>query len=212
MEAVRKALVADKHTLLLYTSPSNMGYKGLALYEPTNTPPRSFLGEFYLKLNIKIDNSTLFSTQSCFISFDENAYLNLDAEPFIFKETQQPPKKNGGGLVIDYEPSANANSSHVQSYCRKIIEQSARYVFDAPKGTGGDILKGAAYKCGLYAAYGLSKADAAVALWQAFDKRQTGHDKKEFFRLFDFCFEAGKMEAQTNPPAPIKDRPPVQQK
>lgn len=212
MTRYRQILVNDKHTMLLFLSPSGRGWKGVGLHEPDKAPRRSLLEEFYRSLGIPVDGSTLFSTQPCFISFDNQAYLNLDADPFIFKENnQQPPIKNGGGIVSYYQTSANANSLHVQSYCRKIIEQSAGYVLNAPSGTGSDILKKTAFKCGLYSAIGLSKTDAITALWQAYDKRQTGHTLLEFFRLFNFCFEAGEKESQVNPPAPIRDRPPVQQ-
>lgn len=212
MNRYRQILVNDKHTMLLFLSPSGRGWKGIGLHEPDKAPHRSSLEEFYKGIGIPVDGSTLFTTQPSYISYDPDAFLNLDADPFIFKEdNQQTPKKNGEGIVSYPQTSANANSPHVQSYCRKIIEQSAGYVLDAPKGTGSDILKKAAYKCGLYACYGLSKGDAAAALWAAYEKRQTGHTLSEFFRLFNFCFDAGKLEAKNNPPPPIKDRPPVQQ-
>lgn len=212
MTRYREILINDKHTILLFLSPSGRGWKGLGLHEPDKPPRRSSLEEFYKSIGIPVDGSTFFTTQPSYISFDPDAFLNLDADPFIFKEDNpQTPKKNGGGLVSYPQTSASASSMHAQSYCRKIVEQSAGYVLDAPKGTGGDTLKKAAFKCGLYASSGLSKSDAAAALWKAYEGRQTGHTLSEFFRLFNFCFEAGEKEAKVNPPKPIKDRPPVQQ-
>jgi hypothetical protein len=208
MSTVKNALINDKHTLLLFLSPSGAGFKGLARHEPDKCPSRASLEGFYKELGINIDSAALFSKQPCYVSFDDSAYMNLDAEPFIFEEdNQQTPKKHGGGVVFYSESSANSSAPHVQSYCRKIINQSADYVKFAPAGDGCASLNRAAYKCGMYAAAGLNKADAATALWQAFDERQTGHTEHEFLRIFDCGFEAGCGEPKT-----IKDRPPVQRK
>lgn len=206
LERIRAALMADKHTLLLFKSPSGAGLKGLATHEPDKAPHRASLEEFYSNLEIKIDPSTLFKKQPCYIGYDEQAYLNLNAEPFDLPEYKQAPKKPGEGVKFSNN-TANSGAAHVQAYCRKIITQSADYVRHATTGQGCDSLNRAAYKCGMYAVAGLNKEDAAAALWQAFNERNSNHSEKEFIRIFERGFEAGRTDPQM-----IKDRPAIQQR
>jgi hypothetical protein len=202
MEAVKQQLVNDKHTILLYKSPSGRGYKGLIRYNSNQKALPVQVASYYQAMNIEIDKAALPGNQACYLCHDSEAYLNMDAEPFIFTEETKTTNTEGG-FIIDSTACACSDSLHVQAFCKKVIEAEARTLSEAGAGQGCYTLNLCAYRLARYSDSGLSESAARAALWESFKNRDfTRHDKTEFNRVFSRGWEAGRQKQK-----PIIDRP-----
>ena len=191
LQRIKDMLSNDKHTALLFESPSGLGLKALVRVSIT-TPPRALLDYFQSSYGIKIDMAAIPEKQPCFVSYDPEAYLNLQAHELIL-EDKDPIKHGGEFYQSNQNPMPSSSlAPHVQAYCKKLIEQSANYLQEQPQGTGTASLNKAAYKLGRYAKAGLSKSEAAQALYSAFMSRKN-HTENEFKNIFEAGWTAGAI-------------------
>lgn len=202
LEQVRQQLINDKHTVLLYKSPSGRGFKGLIRYNSNQKALPVQVVSYYQGLNIEIDPAALPGNQACYLCHDAEAYLNLDAEPFVF--TEEKTTDTGEGFIpIPCPVASDSTARHVQAFCSKVIDAESSELAAAGAGQGCYTLNQCAYKLGRYADAGLSETAARAALWEAFKSRQfSRHDKTEFNRVFSRGWSAGKEK-----PKIIPDRP-----
>jgi hypothetical protein len=205
MEQIKQQLITDKHTVLLYKSPSGRGFKGLIKYNSNQKALPVQVVSYYQAMNIEIDKAALPGNQACYICHDPEAYLNLDAEPFIF--TEEKTTDTGGGFVsVSSLVASNSSALHVQAFCNKVIEAESSELAAAGAGQGCYTLNQCAYKLARYADAGLSETAARAALWGAFKDRQfSNHDKSEFNRVFSRGWSAGKGNPKIIPDRPMTD-------
>lgn len=82
---LREHIPTDRHTLACFQSPSGNGLKVLVKINPQRHL-ESFLEleEYYDQMwSVQIDKSGKDIPRACFVSYDPEAFLNLDSEPFI---------------------------------------------------------------------------------------------------------------------------------
>lgn len=194
MAATRKILVADVHTLLLFTSPSGAGLKALVYCENFSSCKGAVLIAYYDKLGIKLDKSTLHDKAACFVCHDSSAYRSLEAEPFIIETAPLQERKVSNAIVS----AACSTGSESAGYCSKLIAIKAQEVANAPEHTGTVTLNACAYRLGRFEGAGLSREAAEQALREAFLKRPyKRHTESEFIASFNDGFEAGKQKPES---------------
>lgn len=192
LEKTRQIMVADRHTLILFTSPSGAGLKSFVKCENFSSLVRGSLIEYYRQLGIVLDESTLHDKAACFVCHDKNAYLNLEAESFIIKTAPSQGKKVVKPIAVSSACSTVAESA---SYFKTMITAKAEQVANSPRHTGTTTLNGCAYKLGRYADAGLSREAAVEALRQAYLNRPyQRHTESEFIKSFNSGWEAGKLK------------------
>jgi hypothetical protein len=194
IESVRQTLIADKHTKLLFTSPSGAGLKALVECRNLLLSSVGVLIAYYAELGIRLDKSTLHDKTACFLCHDKNAYLNLESE--IFTLPKNPQTKRGG--YPSHQVTAGATVSEATNFCNKVIESEAIRVINAPQHEGSATLNFSAYCLGRYEGAGLSRLAALEALKQAFLNRPfSKHYESEFLKIFNCGFNAGKAKPKT---------------
>lgn len=192
LEATRQIMVADPHTLILFISPSGAGLKSFVKCENFSSLVKGSLIEYYRKLGIVLDESTLHDKAACFVCHDKSAYLNLEAESFVFKTAPAQGKKVVKPIAISAACSTVAESA---ALCKKAIEKRAMQLSEAPKHTGTDTLNRCAFLLGMLANAGLSREAAEDALRQAYLNRPyQRHTEAEFIKVFNSGWEAGKAK------------------
>jgi hypothetical protein len=83
---IKSKLVEDDYIMALWDSPSSLGLKGLVKVESTIENHKQFfysLSIYFLQqYNIELDKSGSDITRLCYVSFDENIYINYDSKTF----------------------------------------------------------------------------------------------------------------------------------
>lgn len=83
---VKAKLLKDEYIMALWDSPSSLGIKGLVKVESTIENHKDFffsLSIYFLQqYNIELDKSGSDITRLCYVSFDENIYINYDSKIF----------------------------------------------------------------------------------------------------------------------------------
>jgi hypothetical protein len=192
LEKTRQIMVADPHTLILFTSPSGAGLKSFVKCNNFSSLVKGSLIDYYRQLGIVLDESTLHDKAACFVCHDKSAYLNLEAESFIIKTAPTQGKKVVKPLIVSAACSTVAESA---ALCKKAIEKRAMQLSEAPKHTGTDTLNRCAFLLGMLANAGLSREAAEKALRQAYLNRPyQRHTEAEFIKVFNSGWEAGKAK------------------
>ena len=192
LEKTRQIMVADRHTLILFTSPSGAGLKSFVKCNNFSSLVRGSLINYYRQLGIVLDESTLHDKAACFVCHDKSAYLNLEAESFIIKTAPTQGRKVVKPIAVSSACSTVAESA---SFFGSIITAKAEQVANAPKHTGTTTLNACAYKLGRYNDAGLSREAAEDALRQAYLNRPyQRHTEAEFIITFNSGWEAGKLK------------------
>lgn len=192
LEKTRQIMVADPHTLILFTSPSGAGLKSFVKCNNFSSLVKGSLIKYYRQLGIVLDESTLHDKAACFVCHDKSAYLNLEAESFIIKTAPTQGKKVVKPIAISAACSTVAESA---ALCKKAIEKRAMQLSEAPKHTGTDTLNRCAFLLGMLANAGLSREAAEDALRQAYLNRPyQRHTESEFIKVFNSGWEAGKAK------------------
>lgn len=191
LEKTRQIMVADPHTLILFTSPSGAGLKSFVKCENFFSCKGELI-RYYRQLGIVLDESTLHDKAACFVCHDKSAYLNLEAESFVFKTAPTQGRKVVKPIATSSACSTVAESA---SFFGSIITAKAEQVANAPKHTGTTTLNACAYKLGRYNGAGLSREAAEKALRQAYLNRPyQRHTESEFIITFNSGWEAGKLK------------------
>lgn len=191
LETTRRIMITDPHTLILFTSPSGAGLKSFVKCENFSSCEGELI-RYYRQLGIVLDESTLHDKAACFVCHDSSAYLNLEAESFVFKTAPSQERKVIKPLIVSAACSTVAESS---GYFNAMITAKAEQVANSPQHTGTTTLNGCAYKLGRYAGSGLSREAAEDALRQAYLSRPfQRHSEAEFIKVFNSGWEAGKQK------------------
>lgn len=191
LEATRRIMITDPHTLILFTSPSGAGLKSFVTCENLSSCEGELI-RYYRQLGIVLDESTLHDKAACFVCHDSSAYLNLEAESFVFKTTPSQERKTVKPLIVSAACSTVAESS---GFFNVIVAAKAEQVANSPQHSGTTTLNGCAYKLGRYANAGLSREAAEGALRQAYLNRPfQRHSEAEFIKVFSSGWEAGKLK------------------
>jgi len=192
LEKTRQIMVADPHTLILFTSPSGAGLKSFVKCNNFSSLVRGSLIEYYRQLGIVLDETTLHDKAACFVCHDKSAYLNLEAESFVFKTAPSQGRKVVKPIAISAACSTVAESA---SFFGSIITAKTEQIANAPKHTGTTTLNACAYKLGRYNDAGLSREVAEDALRRAYLNRPyQRHSEAEFIITFNSGWEAGKLK------------------
>lgn len=191
LEATRQIMTTDPHTLILFTSPSGAGLKSFVKCKNFSSCEGELI-RYYRQLGIVLDESTLHDKAACFVCHDSSGYLNLEAEPFVFKTAPLQERKVVKPIAISSACSTVAESA---SFFGSIITAKAEQVANAPKHAGTTTLNACAYKLGRYNDAGLSREAAEDALRQAYLNRPyQRHTESEFIKVFNSGWEAGKLK------------------
>lgn len=102
VKRIKEKICKIKYTKMAFISPSGLGIKIVVETNNTNVEKHK---EVYQKLidcykqelnveNVKFDEQTNDVSRLCFISSDREAYLNLDSEIYIYKESSANKKSN----------------------------------------------------------------------------------------------------------------------
>lgn len=98
VELIRGKINKDKYTFASFVSPSGDGLKVLVKLPPVdnNDDYQDYyieLVNYYSKYN-KLDNSTKDIARACYLSYDDNLYLNVESILFVNKFNKPLPKEN----------------------------------------------------------------------------------------------------------------------
>lgn len=191
LQRARELLVNDRHTIALFNSPSNLGIKFFIRTNVTiNNPPfkPAVLHYYKSKYKLELDPSTLHLYQPCYVSFDNKAMINLQADIF----TYEIKDKRDGRLERRAIDNSSSNNTQSVNYCKMVIASEAKAIQAAGRGNGGYQLNKSAFKAGTYENIGLSKEVAFKAFQDAFLSRSySKHSEKEFEKKFNVSFYDG---------------------
>ncbi|MFV8375938.1 BT4734/BF3469 family protein [Flavobacterium sp. GSP11] len=105
VKEVKAKLVKDSYVMALWDSPSSQGLKGLIKVASTIENHKDFffsLSIYFLQeYSIELDKSGSDITRLCYVSWDENIYINYESE--IFKDLIVIPKKVSSGQEKEKE-------------------------------------------------------------------------------------------------------------
>lgn len=103
--------------LACFRSPSGKGLKVLVKIQP-NLHLQSFMAltKFFELASLVVDKSGKDVTRACFVSYDPQAYLNLESSLFTFETTLNTPEKlpTNNEQRIDQEEKNTANSKEFE--------------------------------------------------------------------------------------------------
>lgn len=92
VKRIKEKICKIKYTKMAFISPSGLGIK--IIVETNNTDVekhkevyQEVVNYYKQELNVEFDKQTIDVSRLCFISYDEEAYLNLDSEIFISKKS-----------------------------------------------------------------------------------------------------------------------------
>jgi len=134
-EAYFSYICEQPFTLACFRSPGGNGLKVLVKIQP-NLHRQSFLalGQFFETASLIVDQSGKDIPRACFVSYDPEAYLNLDSELFIFDASNQQISKTNVSCeqVIEREAKREAGSHEFERlknlkrvlFCIEQIEES----------------------------------------------------------------------------------------
>ncbi len=134
---IKDKLRNDKYIYSVWLSPSNEGLKALVkVYSSPEEHKLSFnsLKEYFkTKYNITLDNSGSDITRLCFVSWDENLYLNLNSEIYYDKLIEEEgvvskSKSKKLPLSKSLNKSAYATEGLNKSEHRKMINLITKYL------------------------------------------------------------------------------------
>ena len=153
---IRKCLIQDPHTLLLFLSPSGQGLK--AVFKSSFSDDATFkivwkyIADYLAKTyNITCDSSGKDICRLCCISYDPKAYFNPDAIAFKVEKKNLTPS-------VQNTPQPNTTSSNnittlpkeirKQRYVLKTMQNLIEEVANAKKGTRNNTLNISTMKMG----------------------------------------------------------------
>lgn len=92
VKRIKEKICKIKYTKMAFISPSGLGIKIIVETNNTNVEKhkevyKELLNYYKQELDIEFDEKTIDVARLCFISYDEEAYFNLDSEIFISKNT-----------------------------------------------------------------------------------------------------------------------------
>lgn len=132
---IKNKLTKDKYIYSVWLSPSNEGLKALVKIDSSPEEHKSSFnslkGYFKREYDIELDNSGNDITRLCFVSWDEDLYLNIDSEIYIDKltvEVVNKTKSKKNTLSKSLNKNAYATEGLNKSEHRKMISLIIRYL------------------------------------------------------------------------------------
>ena len=208
LQRIKNILSNDKHTALLFESPSGLGLKCLT-HISTDNPLPNFVGAVlcsYFKdnYNIDIDPAPAANLKgACYISYDPTAYLNLSATPLIIR--QRPTKLKRSSVIRSESVTASELSEREKLYLNSLIKSEAKNIKNVAGGRGGNTLYRAGLRVGSCKNAGIDTELARKSFLEAFLSRESNHTEEEFDSIFDPAVKKGQAGDQFT----IPDRPAV---
>lgn len=131
VKEIKSKLIADKHTLACFISPSGKGVKGVVKIADEHLQAFESLQSYYLETyGLEMDKVCKDVTRLCFTSFDQDAFYNEKAETFTNQSftpcVVEPVKQTPKTLVRpqNYEPN------DVYKDVEKVVNQINLYQID----------------------------------------------------------------------------------
>jgi len=122
VQQARMDLIQDKRVYCLFTSPSGDGLKVACKLDKPVDDPGSFTllykhlaEEFSKEHNLQYDDSTTDAARSCFLSYDPDIHVNLEAELLSTQVSVEPIDEDhstSGGIVELMEGVPKGNRTH----------------------------------------------------------------------------------------------------
>lgn len=135
IEETKDKLTNDKYIYSVWLSPSNEGLKALVKINSNPEEHKSSFNSlkeyFKTKYDIELDNSGSDITRLCFVSWDENLYLNINSKIYVDKlivELVKETKSKKSILSKSLNKSAYATEGLNKSEHRKIISLIIKYL------------------------------------------------------------------------------------
>ncbi len=133
MFALKQRVSADPHTLSCFISPSQNGLKillktnieSISLHEIYFEHVKNYIEKTY---NIIVDTSGSNVNRLCFISFDENIYINISSTIFILSE--EDIRNSVIATPIDYIGSLSGNSDQEFKFEKGVITTPVSNIYD----------------------------------------------------------------------------------
>jgi hypothetical protein len=125
IEAVRGRLQADRHIAFVFLSPRGTGIKaGLRIPKNCDQAEAHNQAKAYFGIN-GWDSAVKDPARICFVSYDENLYVNENAEEFRPIEKKSVPKKNIGKLPYIEDDLQRRWANELFDSAYKMISESA---------------------------------------------------------------------------------------
>lgn len=189
LQAVKVSLMADKHTALVFVSPSGDGLKVVFRAEFTDDASfkqawsaiARYLRAIYI---LEADETGKDISRLCYLSHDPEAYYNAASALFIY-ELPEPvarpePKPIATPLIV---------GTRDQRYILKVFAMELRRIQDAPAGTGNNSLNISAMKIAQFAYLNLfDKEPIKQHFTEAYLNRGGSHKSRH---EADSTFESG---------------------
>ena len=212
MRLAYSKMASDTHILAFWVSPSGSGYKGLIRVDYCNVPEGSPIDRCYKKaykdasvyfqesLGVTLDSSCSDYSRICYVCWDENLYLNVEAVPFnvdcnevSIEEKSRPVRAsfdNHGGSPGIFRPinASGKNKQHDRDLIGSVIKYlskrglSITRSYDEWLRVGFAIASTFNYDLGLKYFIALSKLDG-----DKYDETQCAEKLQE-------CYMSGKGE------------------
>ncbi|WP_055445917.1 BT4734/BF3469 family protein [Lacinutrix mariniflava] len=136
LDKIKETLTKDKYIYAVWLSPSNEGLKALVRIDSSPIEHKqsfSSLKEYFQNTyNIELDNSGSDVTRLCFVSWDENLFINLNSEIYVDKliieEIKQTKKSKSINLNKSLRKNAYATEGLNKSEHRKILNLIIKYL------------------------------------------------------------------------------------
>ncbi|WP_272022525.1 BT4734/BF3469 family protein [Olleya namhaensis] len=135
LDQAKKLLTKDKYIYAVWLSPSNEGLKALVKIDSSPSEHKQIFNSlkvyFQKTYDIELDNSGSDVTRLCFVSWDENLYVNLNSEVYGDKLVIEEIKQNKSKKIKlnkSLTKSAYATEGLNKSEHRQILNLIIKYL------------------------------------------------------------------------------------
>jgi len=201
LSEIKGKLTADRHTALLFVSPSGAGLKAVfsadfsddTTFKQAYRAISSYLSKEY---SLKLDESGKDVCRLCYVSHDPEAYYNPDAVQFCYEVAaiDEPAPR-----LAERPTTPIFIGNYQQRYVLSVINGEIESVETAPRGGGNSALNVAAMKIGQFFYLGLFDKEAIKQHLTAAYLRRGGSFKNQ--AEAEATFESGWLAGVKSPRA-----------
>lgn len=196
---VKEKLAKDKYVYSVWLSPSNEGLKALVKIKSSPEDHKSSFNSlkeyFKIKYNIELDNSGSDITRLCFVSWDENLYINKDSKIYEDKladKIEDKVKSKKSNLNKSLVKSAFATEGLNKSEHRKIISLIIKYLKRKEKSITGSFDEWLRVALGIAGTFSYDLGEKYFLSLCELDKEK--HSENESKNILKYCYNNRNLD------------------
>jgi hypothetical protein len=198
---LKEALQVDEHIFSVFLSPAH-GIKALIRVDIANDAEckaafRELEQYFQNHYGVKLDKSGSDVCRACFMSYDSNLFLNIQAKPFSYEKQVAAKIEHSEPIRIP-----TSSSPRLEKYIENAINYELQRIETAPAGSGTAALYAAACTAGeLYELTKLFDPAPVLSLYcNAFLERGNSRNTEQHaLTVFNNGFELGRTQKRQLP-------------